>query len=156
MRFAQSFGFFRAQLEQGVDRHFLNARLAINCFPRNPGQHFFQAGLGARVAIVVGRRHQRAVRFEQQVVHAPGIATDTGDLVLELGRLVQADQDFLEQFWNVPVERVFVLDGLVGKTVQLAQHELSVVEAPLHHAAAFRAQIASNVVGRRHNSNCRS
>ena len=146
--FADPLGLFRAQLEQGVDRHFLDARLGVNGFPRNFGQYFLHAGAGTRVAIMVGWRDQRAVCPEEHVVHPPGIATDTGDGVLALGDFAQADQDLLEELRDVPVERVLVLDGLVVETVKIAQQELSVVESSQDHAAAFRAQVASNVVGR--------
>src|SRR5439155_9861594 len=75
-------------------------------------------------------------------------ATDTGDGVLAFGDFAQADQDLLEELRDVPVERVLVLDGLVVKSVKIAQQELSIVESSQDHAAAFRAQVASNVVGR--------
>src|SRR3989442_16034191 len=40
--------------------------------------------------------------------------------------------------------------------MQFAHHQFSVVEGSLHHAAAFRAQVASNVIGRHSwNNYCR-
>src|SRR5206468_11944462 len=66
----------------------------------------------------------------------------------------QAEECLLKQLWGVQLQRVFVMNRVVGKAMEFAHHQFSVIERARHHAAAFRAQVAGNVIGGHSWNNC--
>ena len=99
----------------------------------------------AGVSMMIGRGDQRTVRFEEQVIPSPRIATDAVNGLLIVPDGAQPIQDLLIQPRDVPLQRVFVRDREVLEAANLADRECSLVQGTQHHATAFCIQVASDV-----------
>ncbi len=143
----QSFGRFRAQLVDRVQRHELDAGLVEDGFSIHFGLDVRHAPGRARVAVVERGRDQLSPGIEQEIIHAPRIGADAGNGEAVRRGFLQAGLQLLKQLGNVPVQRVARFDRRVGKPMDLLERQFCFRQRPEHEPAALGAQITSQVVG---------
>ena len=84
--------------------------------------------------------------IDQHIVDAPGIDTHTGQRQVAFGDIPQASLEFLKDAQNIPAKGTKHTHRGTGKPMQFLQGQATFFEPAEHHPAAFRAEVASDVV----------
>ncbi len=142
----------RPQLDEGVDRHELDAGDVVDPFGRDVVEQFGQDVLGPGVPVVEGGAQQGPLCVQQAVVHRPGVDADAGQRrPAELGGGGEAAQRPLVEAEDVPVQSghpgaVHGADGVVGEPGRLGDGELTAADPAQQHPAAGGAQVHGGAV----------
>ena len=140
----------RHELEDGVEREKLNARLAKNDFAFHPGAGTLQHARRPRIAIADRILDQASGPVDEPVIDAPRVDPDGGERPALAGGdrrgPPQARLDPVEQPIEVPPEVTGGLARRISKPVRFFDgHALG--EPADQHAAAAGAEVDSRVQG---------
>ena len=121
--------FHGVQLVQRVELHELDAGVIEHLAARHHREQAFRDPVGARIAVMAGRIHQRPVAAQQPEIHTPRVDADTGDLefALAAGDGESVD-DLVKQAEAIPIESGGQMDGCVRKPVEFFEFQASLFE----------------------------
>ena len=133
------------QLCQSVYLHHLNAGGGIvlgggECLKEFPGH----AG-GASISIAYGIANKLAVAVNQTEVHAPGVHTNTFNLVTLCSRFLQSYFHVLEQGRKIPMDMVAKANLTVAETVNLLHDELAILEPTGYNATTTATEVCGKI-----------
>ena len=132
--------FERAELEERVELHELNARAGIEFLAWHGLENLVYHALRARVAVMHGIFEQAAELIQKPEVNAPGVYAYAVEAAGEL-RLCQPLLYLEEQAQNIPVERAVHAHGVVREAVNLLKADVLPVKMSDYRAPARRAEV---------------
>ena len=131
------------QLVETVELHELEAGVLVDLASRHEPERFVQHAVGAGVAVVVRVLDKFSVAVEQGEVHAPTVHGDAGDRAVGLPHTeADAALDLIEDLsQEIPSKGAVLLDGPVGKAMDLGELQRPAGERPQHETTALGAHV---------------
>ena len=118
------------ELEKGVERHELDARLFIHFLFGYLLKIVLHCPFGMRVTVAVRITEHTAILTHHHHIHPPSVNADGFDVDAFVSHLLQTLDDFMVQRQDIPIEMSPCLNDGVGKTGQFSLFQL-----PLHNGA---------------------
>jgi hypothetical protein len=139
------------ELEQGIERHELNAGAFKNLFTRHAREDLLHYALRPFIAITDRQFDELASRIDQSIIDAPAIDANAlkvpAELASALPRLSQSLLNLIENLWEVPPQMPCGFGRWILKPAYFLKQHSAGVETGKKNSAAARAEIYSDVEG---------